>query len=244
MADPTASRSLAAKLRIAIPAGAVLALLVVVALALRDPAVRAQATPEHLHEVLLSFTTSPWFVLEVLLAYIAAGFVLLSVWIVNFQVGVLVPPPWGTLLAFAGSMTSAAFFYGLGRLLGKNVVEAIAGPRITQLVRGAGFPGVLIARLLPIAPFSVANLAAGAFGVRVRDYAFGTMLGMVPGILISTLFGSAVIDLVEHPTPKTFAAVGVVLVALVLAGLIARRWVKRAQARRAASAVVVDERAR
>jgi uncharacterized membrane protein len=60
---------------------AVLALIVVAAFALRDPEVRAQATPEHLHEILLSFTKSPWFVLEVLLAYLAAGFVLLSVWI-------------------------------------------------------------------------------------------------------------------------------------------------------------------
>jgi phospholipase D1/2 len=42
-------------------------------------------------------------------------------------------------------------------------------------------------RLIPIAPFTVVNLLAGAARVRLRDFLLGTLIGMGPGIVLICL---------------------------------------------------------
>jgi uncharacterized membrane protein YdjX (TVP38/TMEM64 family) len=42
-------------------------------------------------------------------------------------------------------------------------------------------------RLIPVAPFSIVNLVAGASGVGLRDFLAGTLIGMGPGIVIICL---------------------------------------------------------
>ncbi len=44
-------------------------------------------------------------------------------------------------------------------------------------------------RLVPVAPFTVVNVAAGAFNVRFFDFALGTLIGMAPGIFAIAVFG-------------------------------------------------------
>ena len=44
-------------------------------------------------------------------------------------------------------------------------------------------------RLVPVAPFVVVNLAAGAIRVRYWHFALGTVLGMLPGALVATTPG-------------------------------------------------------
>jgi uncharacterized membrane protein YdjX (TVP38/TMEM64 family) len=42
-------------------------------------------------------------------------------------------------------------------------------------------------RLIPIAPFTIVNLVAGASGVRLRQFLAGTLIGMGPGIVLICL---------------------------------------------------------
>ncbi len=42
-------------------------------------------------------------------------------------------------------------------------------------------------RLLPVAPFTMVNLFAGASRIGFRDFALGTVLAMAPGTLLLTL---------------------------------------------------------
>jgi uncharacterized membrane protein YdjX (TVP38/TMEM64 family) len=41
--------------------------------------------------------------------------------------------------------------------------------------------------LIPIAPFTIVNLVAGASGVRLGDFLLGTLIGMAPGIVFICL---------------------------------------------------------
>jgi phospholipase D1/2 len=43
--------------------------------------------------------------------------------------------------------------------------------------------------MVPVAPYSLINLAAGAGGVPFRDFVVGTSLGMSPGVVGITIFG-------------------------------------------------------
>ena len=81
--------------------------------------------------------------------------------------------PWGGLgCAMAGATIGAAASYGLGHVLGREALERLAGPRVNLLSRRLASRGVLaviVIRLVPIAPFAVINMVAGASHIRLRD---------------------------------------------------------------------------
>jgi uncharacterized membrane protein YdjX (TVP38/TMEM64 family) len=58
----------------------------------------------------------------------------------------------------------------------------------------------MVIRNVPIAPFTVVNLLAGASSLRFRDYLLGTALGMAPGIAAVTLMGDRLRGVLEDPT--------------------------------------------
>ena len=93
----------------------------------------------------------------------------------------------GAPSALAGALLSAVTVFGLGRALGRYRVQRFAGRRVAHLSRRIaqrGFWAILIVRLLPVAPFSMVNLVAGATSLSLRDFMLGTALGMSPGIVL------------------------------------------------------------
>ncbi len=123
--------------------------------------------------------------------------------------------PWCGRRALAGA--AAAFW--VGRFLGLDAVRKVAGPRqdrFVELAARRGGVAVLIARLVPIVPFTVVNYGSGAAGVGVRPYLAATAVGIIPGTLVYAAvgaFGSA-------PTSWQFLLVGAVLVAGTVAALV------------------------
>lgn len=135
----------------------------------------------------------------------------------------------GSVYVLAGALLSAAASYGVGRLLGREVVERLAGPRVNQLSRRLarrGLLAVLAVRLVPLAPFAVVNMAAGASHLRLQHLLLGTALGILPATLGVALFLDQIQAALLSPTPWTWA-----LVALT-AGLIGggawalQRWMR------------------
>jgi uncharacterized membrane protein YdjX (TVP38/TMEM64 family) len=51
---------------------------------------------------------------------------------------------------------------------------------------------MVLVRLLPVAPFVVVSLFAGAARVGLTAFALGTAMGMAPGLIGMTVFGSQV----------------------------------------------------
>jgi uncharacterized membrane protein YdjX (TVP38/TMEM64 family) len=77
-----------------------------------------------------------------------------------------------------------------------------------------GTSTVAVMRLLPVAPFTIVNLAAGAMAVPFRHYIVGTTLGMTPGILAMTLLATQIGAAIADPRPLRLC--GLVLFAAVL----------------------------
>lgn len=144
---------------------------------------------------------------------------------------------WGLLLVYLGALVGAAVAFALGRWLGRDAVESYTGSRVArfdELVRRRGFAAVLGVRLIPIIPFTAINYGAGLTAVRLRDYALGTALGIIPGTVAYVALGAFGLEL-EWPA---WVAIGV-LGALTLAGAI---WAERGRRlRRGASAVAPSE---
>ncbi|HNA46549.1 MAG TPA: VTT domain-containing protein, partial [Nitrospira sp.] len=76
-----------------------------------------------------------------------------------------------------------------------------------------GLWAVLLVRILPIAPFSVINLIAGASSVSWRHFVLGTVVGMLPGIAIMATFVSGLEEAVREPSWQAFSMVGLVVAA-------------------------------
>lgn len=95
------------------------------------------------------------------------------------------------VLAAAVLGAVAAFF--VSRLLGRDAVRSLTGQRFASLddkVRDNGFATVLLARLIPLVPFSTANYAFGLTSVSTRSYAGATVLGIVPGTAVYVAVGA------------------------------------------------------
>lgn len=95
------------------------------------------------------------------------------------------------MLAAAVLGAVAAFF--VSRLLGRDAVRSLTGRRFASLddrVRDNGFATVLLARLIPLVPFSTANYAFGLTSVSTRSYAAATVLGIVPGSAVYVAVGA------------------------------------------------------
>jgi phospholipase D1/2 len=66
-------------------------------------------------------------------------------------------------------------------------------------------------RMVPVAPFTVVNMAMGAAGVTQRTFMIGTFIGMLPGTFVLTMLGDRLREAWRDPH-----AVNVALVALVI----------------------------
>jgi phosphatidylserine/phosphatidylglycerophosphate/cardiolipin synthase-like enzyme/uncharacterized membrane protein YdjX (TVP38/TMEM64 family) len=169
----------------------------------------------------------PWLPLYVLLAFLFGGFLMIPVTLLIAAVGVAFGPLLGFTYAALGAYSSAAVGFVIGRTLGREPVRRLAGPRLNRISRRlarSGIVAVTLLRLLPIAPFTLVNVVAGAMQLRFRDFFAGTVLGMLPGIVMMTLLGVSA----ERVLLRGDAAsiIGLVTVFLVLGGLgyALQRW--------------------
>lgn len=99
----------------------------------------------------------------------------------------------GVALVLVAALLGAAAGFGLGRVLGRDAVERFTGggvARVDELLRRKGLLAVVGVRLVPVVPFTAVNYAAGLTAVRVRDYALGTVLGILPGTIAFTALGA------------------------------------------------------
>jgi uncharacterized membrane protein YdjX (TVP38/TMEM64 family) len=103
----------------------------------------------------------------------------------------------GWLLGGAAAVVAATLgAIGVFLIARTSVGDALlrrAGRRIQALA--AGFRAdalsyLLFLRLLPVVPFWVTNLASAFFGVPLRTFALGTMIGVVPGTYAFAVVGS------------------------------------------------------
>jgi len=147
---------------------------------------------------------NPWAGPIVVATFVLAGFVafpLLVLIVATVAMFGLWP---GLVYAAAGAMASALATYAIGRWLGNRALRRFFGPklnRISQAFLERGVMAVTVIRLIPGAPYTLVNLAAGALRIHPVDYVIGTALGLTPGFAVMALLGRQVIDVIRDPTP-------------------------------------------
>ncbi|GAB7022922.1 VTT domain-containing protein [Salidesulfovibrio brasiliensis] len=200
--------------------GLVLAGFIAMALAWRYTPLSQYADTAALLEWTSKVRALPFSPVFAVIGFIVGGFVMFPVTImIILTAGIFDPVP-ALLTSLAGCMLSALIIYGAGTVLGRESVKKVTGTRINTISRQLGKYGltsVVIVRVLPVAPFTIINLVAGASHISLRNFVLGTLLGMGPGILGMTLFGGQLINALRDPGPVTIGVL--ILITLLVGGL-------------------------
>lgn len=114
----------------------------------------------------------------------------------------------GALYSLAGALIGAGIAYWLGRLMGRDLIDAAVNTSETPGVKGRiarrvtrvdawlgrhGILGVLTIRLLPVAPYGLMSYAFGTSATRFRDFLLGSMIGAAPTTFGYAALGAAVL---------------------------------------------------
>jgi uncharacterized membrane protein YdjX (TVP38/TMEM64 family) len=178
---------------------------------------------------------SPVAMLAMLGCFVAGGLVVFPVNLLIAASIVVFGPLAGAVIALAGSLASAGALHQIGTAFPEHVFTRFAGRHAEQLrerVARHGLIAVAIVRLLPVAPYSVVSLAAGIAGIGRVPYFAGTALGMLPGIVLYTLFADRARKVIADPRPLSWAMLGFAIVLIVALGWLVRRLaLRRAEAR-------------
>ena len=163
-------------------------------------------------------------------AFVLGGLVVAPVTVLIAVSVLAFGPFFGFLYSFTGMTLSALVTFGLGHLLGHDTVRRLAGSRLNKISRRLAQRGVLAiiaVRIIPVAPFSLINLVAGASHIRFRHFLIGTLIGELPGLLAISIFVDQIGEAIRHPGPgSVFALVGIALV-IIFGVLGLRRWLGR-----------------
>jgi phospholipase D1/2 len=147
--------------------------------------------------------------------------------VMSASTAIVFPPLTAASISFSGIILSAALVHWLGaRFIGPRARKAI-GPTIERLdeaLTDRGVVTIAAIRMVPLAPFTLVNLAAGAAGVPFRDYMLGTMLGIAPGTILVCLFGRQVREFWRHPSGQGIALLALVVVVWIAVSLTLQRW--------------------
>ncbi len=133
----------------------------------------------------------------------------------------------GFALAFSGSLLGGMASYLMGHWLGRDVVSRLAGEKVNRLSRKLARRGwlvVALVRVVPIAPYTIVNMVAGASHISARAFLIGTAIGMCPGILAIMIFGEGLKRVLLDPQWETVALALIALCCAVLILWIGRRW--------------------
>jgi phospholipase D1/2 len=165
-------------------------------------------------------------------AYLVGGIGFFPVTLLIFAAALTLNSVWAIVCSLLGCILSAMLLYAGGRCLGRKNVMRLAGKRlnrVNRLISKQGALAVTAVRMLPVAPYSLVNLTAGAAGVPFRDFVLGTLLGMSPGVVGITFFAKQLEQTILSPGLfNLFVLLGTLV--LMLAGIVGlRRWITSKQ---------------
>jgi len=195
--------------------------------------------PTALADMISELKTGAFTPFAVLGVYVLATLIMIPVTLLITATVLSFGSGYGFLYAVSGALLSAVVTYGLGRMIGRARVRRLAGARLNRISRQLAKRGVItifIVRMLPVAPFTLVNLVAGASQVGLRDYVLGTLLGMTPGIIAIALLVDQINAVLHTPSWQSVLTLVAVAAVTIFAVLQLAKWLQRAAARRESQA--------
>ncbi|MGH7834559.1 MAG: TVP38/TMEM64 family protein [Candidatus Binatia bacterium] len=172
-------------------AASILALLIGLAAAWQWTPLRFFIEPDRVTEWTRPFGTHPAAPAIVTAAYTLGTLVMFPRPILTVASVIVFGPILTLVCALSGLLLSALISFWAGFRLGSEKLGLLAGRYLTRIeykLRRKGIWAVVCLRLLPVAPFTVVNILAGAVRIRPAHFFFGTLIGLLPGMITTVVF--------------------------------------------------------
>jgi phosphatidylserine/phosphatidylglycerophosphate/cardiolipin synthase-like enzyme/uncharacterized membrane protein YdjX (TVP38/TMEM64 family) len=188
--------------------------------------------PKAVGHVLREFAEGPWAPFVVIAAFVIGGLVVFPVVVLIAATAATFGPVFGFVYAALGTMVSAFVTYSIGAWMGKQSLRDLLGPRLDNVRKRVARKGVIavaLIRLVPIAPFTIVNLLAGASEITTAQYLLGTALGMLPGIFMMSVLGHQLSQIILHPDAFSLAMLAAAIVvwigmSIAIQALVSKYW--------------------
>lgn len=134
----------------------------------------------------------------------------------------------GLVVVLIGAIVGSTGAFAGARWLGRNSIRGLSADRVRRLddqIGKRGFVTVLLARLVPIIPFTTINYLFGLTAVTLRSYVTATAVGIVPGTAVYVAVGAYGFS--PGSWPFAIAVGGVVVLSII--GVIHTRRVRAAE---------------
>ena len=173
---------------------------------------------------------SRWAPIVLILAYIPAAFVLFPRPLLTLVAVLAFGPLLGFTYGMLGVLAAALVTYYVGRGLRYQTVRRVLGERLDDakdIFRGQTVLAVFAVNMVPVPPFGVQGIMAGAMRLKVWQYALGTLLAVLPGALLAMTFGHQLSAALEDPTKTSYAVIGAAVLLFAAFVYFGRRWAMR-----------------
>jgi uncharacterized membrane protein YdjX (TVP38/TMEM64 family) len=176
------------------------------------------------------FGDTPWGPVAMIALYVIGGFLMMPLLALLTATALVFDPLPAIVIALTGALLNASAVYFVGAKLIRDWAERSFGKpigRVRAALQSRGVLAIAVIRMVPVAPFSLVNLAGGTIGLPFRDYLFGTFLGLAPGTVLICVFGSELKDLLRDPSPTRVLTVVAIAAAWILLSFGIQRFVAR-----------------
>jgi phosphatidylserine/phosphatidylglycerophosphate/cardiolipin synthase-like enzyme/uncharacterized membrane protein YdjX (TVP38/TMEM64 family) len=187
-------------------------------------------TAERVIALAQDFAARWWAPLVILAAYTPACVVMFPRPLITLAAVIAFGPWLGFTYAMSGIVLAAVATYYAGQRMKRDTVRRLAGPhldRMVEVLKKHGLLAMTLLRLVPLAPFVVEGLVAGAVRLRLWHLAVGTMLGMLPGTLAATIFGDQLASALSGSGEINWWIVGAAGALLLFGSIAVKRWFGR-----------------
>lgn len=124
----------------------------------------------------------------------------------------------GSLVVVTGATAGAVAVFLAARTALGDTLRRRAGPWLARMQDGFNenaLSYLLVLRLVPLFPFAVVNLVPALLGVKLRDYAIATFVGIIPGSFVYTAVGTGLGSVFDRG--GEFSARGILTPQLIMA---------------------------
>lgn len=140
-----------------------------------------------------------WGPLAYLAIYSVRGLVFFPASLLTITAGALFGPLQGLFLTMIGENISANLSFMISRYFKGSILEYLSpstrlAAKVACYTEKNGLTLVMVSRLVFL-PFDLVSYASGLSCINQKDFALGTLIGTIPGLLTYTLLGSSLLDL-------------------------------------------------
>lgn len=221
-----------------------LVVLAIIALALiwKYTPLAQYATPDYVIPILEQVRETTWAVPAAMAIYTIGTLAFFPHMLMTGTIVVVFAPLQAFSIAMVGSLLSGAIGFYAGKFMGLDSARKLVGNSVDKVsfyAKRGGVVGITLLRLLPIAPYTVVNMALGMLEVTFFAFSVGTFLGTLPGTATAAFLGHSMLELWKNPNAENLTYIGIGLLfwvgIIVGSHLGARWWRKRKAAREGAT---------